>query len=534
MKWLQRNALSGQELALAAKSSPKWIGFGWLFSAFGVMCALLVVKPILGLSIVGATIGIFLIVFILAAIWSGKVEPIILTWVLIFPLGYYFLSFPREKSIITLDRVLPVALVLAIGLAPRNQSKPLPRDLRHCAIAWTAFLVFAGISLIHATDIFASGKLLVDGFCLPAILGWLVIRNFEVTESAAWLHGLTSLMCVYVACIGAAEMVLKQDLLPLPGSELSFAGPLPRPNGPFASNDALGVIGFVAFFMLLFLRNLLGENLSFGRRFVHNIGLIASLAMILMPMWRSLDIALIVVLLIATLSTRKPSRRLMGFALLFLCFLALWAVAFFAPDTYADRSNPDNGYARLAEQYQTWHVFSSHPIFGVGLGSFHDVVNQDTRYLAFYDHVRSVDWPHNNLGGILSETGILGFIPYVTAQGMMFLIFWRLRKLPNRSAQLAWTYFLYIFLGYWIHGMAESSGYSSDLNLWFVFSIAVLYKYSMTVKTVPAEVVQGDETVPEFASDTFPRKEVGAYRPTVSLKRGYDAPLAVPGLSRKR
>ena len=504
MKWRQGNATPDQELNLAAKSSPEWIGFWWLFSAFGVVCALLVVRPILGLGIMGAMVGTCVMVYLFVAISSGKLEPLILTWVLIFPLGYYFLSFPRDRAIITLDRVLPVALALAIGLAPRNKSKPLPRDLRRCAIAWAAFLAFAAVSLTHATDIFTSGRMLVDGFLLPAILGWLVIRNFQVAERAATLHMLTSLMCLYVACIGAAEMVLKQDLLPLPGSELSFAGSLPRPNGPFATNDAFAVIGFVAFFMLLFLRNLLGEKLSFGRRVVHYIGLTASLAMTLMPMWRSLGIALVVVLLIATMSTRRPSRRLMGFALLLLCFLAVSLVGILAPDTYNDRSNPDNFYARLAQQRQTWDVFSSHPVFGVGLGRFHDVVSQDTNYLASYDHVHSVDFPHNNLGAILAETGILGFIPYVTAQVMIFLVFWRLRKQPNRNAQLAGTYFLYIFLGYWIHGMGEQSGYSSDLNLWFVFSIAVLYKYSMTEKAASAEVVETSQgTVQEFASITF-------------------------------
>jgi O-antigen ligase len=503
MKWRNDNVTMDQGLNSAPKSSPESIGFWWLFSAVGVVCALLVVQPILGLSLMGAIIGVCLIAFLFVAISSGKVEPIILTWVLIFPLGYYYLSFPRQRAIITLDRMLPIALVLAIALAPRNESKRLPRDLWPCGIAWTAFLVFAAVSITNATDVLTSVRMLVDSFFLPAILGWLVIRNFEVTEKAAMLHLLTSVMCLYVACIGAAEMVLKQDLLPLPGAELTFAGSLPRPNGPFANNDAFAVIGFVAFFMLLFLRNLLRAQLSLGRRIVHYVGLAASLAMTLMPMWRSLGIALVIVLLIATLSTRIPSRRLMGFALLLLCFLAVLLVGILAPDTYNDRSDPANVYGRLAQQLQTWRVFSSHPVFGVGLGCFHDVVNQDTGYFALYNHVRSVDWPHNNLGGILAETGILGFIPYVTAQVMIFLVFWRMRKNPHRNPQLAWTYFLYMFLGYWIHGLGESSGYLSDLNLWYIFAVSVLYKFSMTENASSELACTGEETEQEFASSAF-------------------------------
>ena len=492
MNWSPGTAVVAHDLRPAARSALNSARFWLLFVSCGVACALLVVKPIFGLSIAVIGVASYLVLYLFVAILNGKIEPLIGTWVLIFPLGNYFLSFPREKSIITLDRVLPVALLLTIGFASRAKSEPLPRALRPCVIAWIAFLVFAAASLMYASNIFVSGKLLVDGFCLPAILGWLVIRNFQVEENAATLHILTSLMSLYVAWIGAAEMVLKQDLLPLPGSgnRLDFAGNLPRPNGPFSTNDALALIGMITLFLLLFFRNLLGENFPFWRRVVHYIGVTSSLAMALMPMFRSVGISLMVILLIATLSTRKPSRRLAGFALFLLCFSMVSLVSILAPDAYADRSRSGNVYGRLAEQMQTWHVFASHPLLGVGLGRFGDVVIGDSKYLAFYNGVQSVDSPHNNLGGILAETGILGFIPYVTAQTTLFLAFWRLRKQPKRNARLAWIYFLYIFLSYWISGMSLLSGYGSELNLWFIFAVAILYKYSITDKAVSAELVE--------------------------------------------
>jgi O-antigen ligase len=148
---------------------------------------------------------------------------------------------------------------------------------------------------------------------------------------------------------------------------------------------------------------------------------------------------------------------------------------------------------------QIWHVFSSHPLFGVGLGNFKNAVNGDTRYLAFYDSVRSVDTPHNTLGGILAETGILGFVPYLVAQTTLFLAFWRLRKKSNSNARLAWTYFLYIFLGYWINNVTLASGYNSDLNLWFIFAVAILYKYSMSRSPSEELVETGTKTIPEYS-----------------------------------
>jgi len=499
MNYFPGTVVASYDPKLAARGVSASTRFWMLFAASGVACALVVLKPILGLSIIGGLLGTCVVVYLIATTLSGRVEPALLTWVLIFPLGYYFLSFPRERSIITLDRALPIALVLTLGFASKEKAEPLPRALRLCVSAWTAFLVVAAASLMYASDIFVSGRLWVEGFWMPAILGWVVLRYFRVEENTATLHLVTSLMALYVAGIGVAEVVLRKDLLPVPGSEITFAGALSRPNGPFWSNDSFALIGLVTFFLLLFLRNLLGENLSFWRRTVHYVGVTASLVTALMPMFRSVVISLMFILLIATLSTRSPSRRLGGFALILLCSLMVLLVSVLAPDTYTDRSKPDNLYARLAEQRQTWQLFSRHPLLGVGIGRFKEVVNEDTDYLAFYEGVQSVDTPHNTLGGILAETGVLGFIPYVTAQVTLFLAFWRLRKQPKRNAQLAWTYFLCIFLGYWINSMTLQSGYNSDLNLWFIFSIAILYKYSMTEKAVSAELVGASvEAVPQY------------------------------------
>jgi hypothetical protein len=58
--------------------------------------------------------------------------------------------------------------------------------------------------------------------------------------------------------------------------------------------------------------------------------------------------------------------------------------------------------------------------------------------------------------------------------------FWRVRKWDTPVARLVWIFFLYVFLGYWINGMSLASGYNSDVNLWFIFALAIFYKYWMT------------------------------------------------------
>jgi O-antigen ligase len=395
-------------------------------------------------------------------------------------LGYYFVSFPMEKAVVTFDRLLLGALLLAMALATYDSSEKVPVALRNCAVMWGTFVLIAGVSIVHAGDVLRSGRTLADSFFLPAILGWSVIRNFRVRNHIASLHTAVSLMATYVAVIGIAEMVLGEDLLPLPGSSIVLAGSLVRPNGPFYTNDSFALIGLIAFFLLLFLRQALDDEVPAWRRWLHAVGCGAALAMGLMPMFRSVLITLMLILLLKTLWARKPSHRIAGFVLIFICLAGASLVSILAPEAYEDRSRPDNFYVRLAEQMQTLQLFWSHPILGVGLGNFTATVENNTTYMAFYNGVQSIDSPHNNLGGILSETGVVGFVPYVAAQVLLVMAFWKIRRRDTRDAKVAWTYFIFIFLCYWTNGMTLASGYNSDLNLWFVFAICVIYKFAMT------------------------------------------------------
>jgi O-antigen ligase len=465
----------------AVRSGPGASSVWLLLGGIAVVaCTVVIVKPAAGLKTAGLAIAAVAVLYTVASTLAGRVEAMILNWVLLFPLGYYFVSFPMEKAVVTFDRLLLAALLLAMGLASYDSSEKVPVLLRNCALIWGMFVLIAGVSIIHSGDVLKSGRNLVDSFFLPAILGWSVIRNFRVRSHLASLHTAVSLMAIYVAAIGIAEMVLGEDLLPLPGSSIVLAGSLARPNGPFYTNDSFALIGLMVFFLLLFLWQALGEDVPPWRKWLHAVGCGAALAMGLMPMFRSVLITLMLILLLKTLWARKSSHRIAGFVLIFLCVAGASLISVLAPEAYEDRSRPDNFYVRLAEQMQTLQLFWSHPILGVGLGNFTATVEGNTNYMAFYNGVQSIDSPHNNLGGILSETGVIGFVPYVAAQVLLVTAFWKIRRRDTRDAKRVWTYFIFIFLCYWVNGMTLASGYNSDLNLWFVFAISVLYKFAMT------------------------------------------------------
>jgi O-antigen ligase len=280
------------------------------------------------------------------------------------------------------------------------------------------------------------------------------------------------------AAVAAAEIVTGQDLLPIGGVAAASYGGIIRPNGPFESNDSLALIGAVSLFFLLFLRSGLGTKLSTARRMLHFVGLVSAIGMALMPLFRSVLITLVLALIIDTFWERGAARRAWRLALIGVSAGAIFMMAVFAPEVFEDRSSAGNVYGRFAQFVQSIQVFKEHPLLGVGLMNFHNYVVGEPRYVATYNGVESVDWPHDNLAQVLTETGILGFVPYVLSQILLLRCMWLFRRL-NHSGYLAWRYFVYLFLTYWITGLSESSGYG-PLNLWYMFVVAVIFKYVLT------------------------------------------------------
>jgi O-antigen ligase len=226
---------------------------------------------------------------------------------------------------------------------------------------------------------------------------------------------------------------------------------------------------------------------------LHSIGLAAALGMALMPMFRSVVITLLLALIIDTFWEKRTAHRAWRVVLMLASVGLIFLATLFAPEVLEDRSRPENVYGRVAEYEQSLQVFLDHPVLGVGYGNFHSFVEGEPRYIASYEGVSSLDWPHNNLAQVLTETGILGFVPYVMANVLLLTAMWRLRQLGS-SGRLVWKYCLYLFLAYWISGFSLGSGYS-PLNLWYMFAISVFFKYALTESdlTQPMEVQVPDE-----------------------------------------
>ena len=106
----------------------------------------------------------------------GQFHYVIPLWVAVYPYCYYFFSFPRERSIFTVDRAFIVLLAIEMFVVSRRAvAAPLTRDMRISAYLWGLYLLVCFLSLAgHSpSEVLPSYRLLVDGMLMPAAV-WSV------------------------------------------------------------------------------------------------------------------------------------------------------------------------------------------------------------------------------------------------------------------------------------------------------------------------------------------------------------------------
>ena len=449
---------------LALCLPPKW----WLIALLAVVA-------------LGSAFGVVI------SVVRGRGDFLILGWVLVFPLGYYYVAYPEVHPIITLDRVFIGILMGTVCFTFSRPATRTPGILRKLGVWWSVFLFFAAVTIPTTRVPLNSLRTLLDGFVFPTFLAWFVFRYVDVRRHLSKLHLITCIMAIYVCAIGAAEVVLQRDLMVMPESAVFLAGNygdnsteiVIRPNGPFSTTNSYALIGLTTFFFLPFLNGTAGGEWPWWRRWLHRLAMGAALLTAIMPMFRSVFVSLGIILIADAFYTHGKRRafRIATLSLFLLIALILKAAL---PAVFEERSDPENLFGRVAEQRQILAMFMDHPLNGVGLNNFYYEASEKGKYRAFFDDVQSVDYPHNNLGAVLAETGLTGFIPYVVSQVLLVIAFCRIYRGGLPESKLIWTCFLYMFLGYWVNGMSLTSGYYSDLNLWYLLVISIMVKYAVS------------------------------------------------------
>jgi hypothetical protein len=334
----------------------------------------------------GVAIGTtLLLAYALRAVTSGNSQALIPIWALLYPLAYYFFSFPREHPIFTLDRAF-VAILTAVLLAQLVQHpQPLPRNILYAGLTWAGFIGVALISLraaIRGQGLLYSLKSLIDTFVLPGVLALYVLRRFNVRRYLPALSVAVCVMSIYLAGIGMAEAVLGQDLLPLsPENTFSMGNDfIFRANGPFASGSTFGLIGVINVLLIQFFQRTLPSGLPSWQRTLQWIGMLAAFLVSMIPMHRAIVVTWVVIGLMEVWQNRanpvwwaRTAWKRVALIVVFAAALVVIKAAF--PDIYEDRMHdPSNVHARLAQHQQSLAVLLDHLWLGVGFAQFTYVV----------------------------------------------------------------------------------------------------------------------------------------------------------------
>lgn len=120
------------------------------------------------------------------------------------------------------------------------------------------------------------------------------------------------------------------------------------------------------------------------------------------------------------------------------------------------------------------NIFSSYPIFGIGIDNFKEESRKDKYYdkeLTFSEE-RSSSHPHQLYFELLAEVGLLGFIYFLT------IFIWSLQSslklyLKNNNSELLGHIMLYMFFIFPILPSGSFFGTTYGLPFWFNFAILV-------------------------------------------------------------
>jgi hypothetical protein len=433
--------------------------------------------PRLGVAALAIWIAVIWAVISLARNQFHYLVPI---WVAIYPYCYYLLSYPTERSIFTIDRAFIILMVVAIFVAVR---RPLPpdRDLQISGYLWAVYLLVCFLSLRghNPTEILPSYRFLIDGMVMPAVFGLYIIRHFPLVRDLGKLHVGACVLGLGLFLTGLIEVTTEIDLFPWTGSEPMYTDThLRRADGPFEQQVVLSVVAILAFFFILYLGRVPGEEFSARRKLLHRTACFAAMGAALLPLNRGLIFALVPIACIEFWSQHRliPRRIWAGFFTIIL--LSMIAARTLNPRLYQDRvSDPNNFYQRLAQHQETLRVVQESPLFGVGFGLYHEVAIRNPQYMARWNGIESMNVPHNVLMTVLSEEGVLGLFLYVTAQVFFIRAMWKIRAAYTPG----WLAFVYCVLVYVLIGLDYATVSFADINLLYMLILGSIYQLQMRI-----------------------------------------------------
>jgi O-antigen ligase len=297
-------------------------------------------------------------------------------------------------------------------------------------------------------------------------------------------------LALFLFVAGATELVTGIDLFRYKGAELVREGER-RVNGPFAADSSFAIICLTLFLFLRAAPKLIQARFDKSGKFVYGCASAAAAVGALLSLFRIVAFALAVGWVVQwSLSRRDPRMRMKGADVrrlapvvaviaVIVIIVGGWLVTTVPERSRGRLINTRSVFGRLATWQGAAEIALDNPLFGVGLANYAEYYDA-THYYSDVEReeirdTKAADSPHSNLLWIASELGMLAAAAYIVANIYLFLMGWRaLNRAEGRRQRMAAACFLSLVVAYWIPGLTLTSGYYSDLNLYFLFLLGAL------------------------------------------------------------
>ena len=343
-------------------------------------------------------------------------------------------AFARVGEVVTIDRVWIPLLAIAVAWRDRDDAlRPPGRPTRWILILGGLFALTYGIRAVLTTgEALGSLHTWFDAILLPLLL-LAVARSLVVTRDdfRRLLAGLMVAGAV-LAVIGILEFELDFQLATRSGGvpRVDHAIHRIRVSGPYSDPEIFALTLVVAYSATLGWIQLSSYR---QRYWVGGLAVVLELTAIGITFFRAAWLAAAIITILCFAPRRRGVLRLAGAIALIAVLAGLLIIAAGGSHDLTTRlTNSQNVLGRVATAEQDLNVFSTRPVFGVGVGEFENHVTKETS--AEVGGVAALPQPHNSYLGLLAEQGVVGVVPFVL---LTFAVWWLIRASGKRFSDPA-------------------------------------------------------------------------------------------------
>jgi O-antigen ligase len=405
----------------------------------------------------------------MAAVYGALRSPeaLLACWFAVSPWASYILRYPAERSIVTFDRLVVVAV--AVGLLARRWRGGSLRGPNLFEAAWACYTVVALLSVLalSAENGYAL-RIAVDAFALPLLLFYALRSGFDPRQGGRALLWGAIILALALPWVGVYEFFAGRDVIAYAGGEIYRDG-IVRTNGPFPSDISYTIVSTLVVLCLEWMPRAFGLQVAGPARWVWRGAQTAAVVAALLPLFRTVVIALAGALVLGYLLTgraRGLARVSIVMMLVGVAALPLLPRASETP-TFRNRvADPSSAYSRLATFLSGAEVIGDHPLTGVGLANYRgyfDEKYETARDLDEVEGVRAANSPHNNVLGAWAELGLAGVFFYLLATVALFA-----SALRRRSA-----FALSLLAAYAVIGLTLQSSVYPEASLYYFCALGV-------------------------------------------------------------